>query len=153
MQLLQTWLSFNMAHVAEYNSGLAWLALFCSIACGQKYLWWGNVCVKAGGFLGHVRLHPPPCHHVIFWHTPRFEIPSNQGKRMKNLGPLNLERFLIFMNPLHDIDSFRFLTMDSSKVRPFPVPHGMIPITCHLSSKSSFGVHLPPRWWRHLCVL
>ena len=51
-----------------------------------------------------------------------FKIKSYQGNMMTYLGPLHLEIF--FITPLLDTDSLCFLAMDSSEIRPSPVPHG-----------------------------
>ena len=57
---------------------------------------------------------------------------------MTDLVSLHLEYFLIFMNPLSDTNSFCFMAMDSSKIRPSSVLHGrtlplspLSPVICH----------------------
>ena len=58
---------------------------------------------------------------------------------MTDLGPLHLEHFFIYEHPLLILIPSLFLAMDSSKIRPSPVPHGktspLPSVTCHLSSK------------------
>ena len=57
---------------------------------------------------------------------------------MTDLGPLHLEHFFIYEHPLLILIPSLFLAMDSSKIRPSPIPHCrtlLPPVTCHLSSK------------------